>query len=215
MAWCTPPMLPKAWVDQAVDGGLVVARLPIAAVPNMTVVAKTRGSGGEPVVEEVFTIEATSSPKTDLGLPGRWVDWENRVPNPSWISVAWRGEDDHLYTDARTALERLLKDARTEPYAGAEIGLPSWRTFAATRGDHRLTMAGLSPDLWAIGHTTSTTAVVIKQAGTILADAPDSPSPTVLRDWLGQWEEAGRPAPATYAPALVCTGDGWDLRLSR
>ncbi|MFG2630800.1 hypothetical protein [Streptomyces sp. NPDC048473] len=42
-----------------------------------------------------------------------------------------------------------------------------------------------------------------------------SPSLTVLRDWLRPWEEADRPAPATYIPALVRTGDGWDLRLSR
>ncbi|MFE7115520.1 protein-L-isoaspartate O-methyltransferase [Streptomyces sp. NPDC057654] len=218
VAWCTPPLLPAAWVEQVTDGGLIVAPLPIAAVPNMTVVAKIRVSGGEPVVEEVANggyIEATSSPKTDLDLPGRWVDWENRVPAPSWISIAWRSEDDHLHTGARTALDRLLKDAHTEPYTGVEIDLPSWRTFAATRGDHRLTTAGLSPDLKAIGHTTTTTAAVIQQDGTILADAPNSPSLTVLRDWLTQWEEAGRPVPATYIPTLVRTEGGWDLRLSR
>jgi protein-L-isoaspartate(D-aspartate) O-methyltransferase len=143
------------------------------------------------------------------------VDWENRLPAPSWISIAWRGEDDHLNTGARTALDRLLKDTHTEPYTGAEIDLPSWRTFAATHGDHHLTTAGLSPDLWAIGHTTTTTAAVIQQDGTIFADAPDSPSLTVLRTWLKQWEEAGRPAPTTYTPALARTGDGWNLRLSR
>ncbi|MFE3380429.1 protein-L-isoaspartate O-methyltransferase family protein [Streptomyces anulatus] len=201
VAWCTPPLLPKAWVDQVVDGGLIVAPLPIAAVPNMTVVARIRVTGGEPVVEEVFTggyIEATTSPKTDLDLPGRWVDWENRLPAPSWISIAWRSEDDH-----------------TEPYAGGELDLPSWRTFAATRGDHRLTMAGLSAGLWAIGHTTTTTAAVIQQDGTILADAPGSPSLAVLCNWLEQWEEAGRPAPASYFPALARTSGGWDLRLTR
>ncbi|MFI8433773.1 protein-L-isoaspartate O-methyltransferase [Streptomyces sp. NPDC079020] len=216
VAWCTPPLLPKAWVDQVVDGGLIVAPLPIAAVPNMAVVAKIRVTGGEPIVEEVFTggyIEATSSPKTDLDLPGRWVDWENRLPAPSWISIAWRGEDDQLHTRARTALGRLLTDAHTELYHGEEMDLPSWRTLAATRSDHSLTMAVLTPDMWAIGHTT-TTAAVIQQDGTILADAPDSPSLTVLRDWLTQWEEAGRPAPATYTPALNSIGDGWDLRLS-
>ncbi|WP_326609449.1 hypothetical protein OG949_04100 [Streptomyces scopuliridis] len=63
--------------------------------------------------------------------------------------------------------------------------------------------------------TTTTTAAVIQQDGTILADAPDSPSLTVLRDRLKQWEDAGRPAPATFTPALVPTGGGWDLRLSR
>jgi protein-L-isoaspartate(D-aspartate) O-methyltransferase len=218
VAWCTPPLLPKTWVDQVTDGGLIVAPLPIAAVPNMTVVAKIRVSCGEPAVEEIFTggyIEATNSPKTDLDLPGRWVDWENRVPTPSWVSLAWRADDDHLHTGARTALSRLLKDAHTEPYTGAELDWPSWRTFAATRGDHRLTAAGLTPDLWAIGHTTTTTAAVIQQDGTILADRPDSPSLAVLRDWLKQWEAAGRPAPAAYTADLADAGDGWNLRLSR
>ncbi|MFC8708845.1 MULTISPECIES: protein-L-isoaspartate O-methyltransferase [unclassified Streptomyces] len=223
VAWCTPPLLPKAWVDQVTDGGLIIAPLPIAAVPNMTVVAAIRVSGGEPVVEAVATggyIEATASPKTDLDLPGRWVDWEMRVPAPAWISIAWRQEDDPLHTGARTALGRLLKDAHTEPYDGPEVDWPSWRTFAATLGDHRLTMAGLVPDLWAIGHTTATTAAVIQQDGAIRADCPDSPSLTVLRGWLAAWEEAGRPSPETYTPALApaCDGHsqaGWDLRLSR
>ncbi|MFI2223991.1 protein-L-isoaspartate O-methyltransferase [Streptomyces fradiae] len=85
VAWCTPPLLPKAWVDQVADGGLIVAPLPIATVPDMTVVAKIRVSGAEPVVKAVFTgghIEATGSPKDNLDLPGRWVDWENRTPAP-------------------------------------------------------------------------------------------------------------------------------------
>ncbi|WP_369386222.1 hypothetical protein AB5J72_00215 [Streptomyces sp. CG1] len=81
-------------------------------------------------------------------------------------------------------------------------------------------MTGLSPDLWAIGHTTATTAAVLQQDGTILADRPDSPSLAVLRDWLSAWENAGRPALETYIPALVrCDDDrgntGWKLRLTR
>ncbi|MFE7816427.1 protein-L-isoaspartate O-methyltransferase, partial [Streptomyces sp. NPDC057433] len=217
VAWCTPPLLPKAWVDQVADGGLIVAPLPIATVPNMTVVAKIRVSGGEPAVEAVFTggyTEATGSPKDNLDLPGRWVDWENRTPAPSWISIAWRERDDHLHTGARTALARLLKDAHTEPYDGGELDWPSWRTFAASQADPQLTMAGPSPDLWAIGHSTTTTAAVLQQDGTILADRPDSPSLAVLRNWLTAWESAGRPAPGTYTPALARGADGWHLRLT-
>lgn len=223
VAWCTPPLLPRAWVDQVVDGGLIVAPLPIAAVPNMTVVTKIRVNGGQPTVEAVFTggyIEATASPKTDLDLPGRWVDWENRVPAPSWISVSWRERDDWRHTGARTALDLLLKDAHTEPYGGQAVDWPSWRTFAAAVGDPHLTTAGLSPGLWAVGHATPTTAAVLQQDGMILADAPDSPSLAVLRSRLTAWEEAGRPAPETYTPALVRYNDdqgtsGWHLRLTR
>lgn len=45
--------------------------------------------------------------------------------------------------------------------------------------------------------------------------SPRFPSLTVLHDWLKQWEDAGRPAPATYTPTLHRTGDDWDLRLCR
>ncbi|MEU6467232.1 methyltransferase domain-containing protein [Streptomyces sp. NPDC046976] len=218
VAWCTPPLLPRAWVDQVVDGGVIVAPLPIAAVPNMTVVAKIMVRAGRPEVESVATggyIEATTSPKGDLDLPGRWVDWENRIPSPSWISLAWRDEDDHLRSSARTALDRLLKGAHAEPY-GKEIDWPSWRTFAASLADHHLTMAGLRPGLWAIGHTTTTSAAVVQQDGTIVADHPDSPSLKVLRGWLASWEESGRPAPESYIPSLSHhEPDGWSLHLSR
>ncbi|GAA2330391.1 hypothetical protein Scani_33990 [Streptomyces caniferus] len=224
VAWCTPPLLPKAWTDQVVGGGLIVAPLPIADVPNMTVVAKVRVRNDEPVVEAVFTggyIEATASPKGDLDLPGRWVDWENRVPGPSWISLAWRAQDDRLHTGARTALDRLLNAAHTEPYEGGDVDVdwPSWRTFAAALGNPQLTMAGLRPDLWAIGHSTTESAAVIQQDGVILADSPDSPSLFALRDWLTAWENADRPAPETYTPTLIPTGNGqspagWHLRLS-
>ncbi|MGW2328729.1 protein-L-isoaspartate O-methyltransferase family protein [Streptomyces sp. NPDC001700] len=223
VAWCTPSLLPQAWVEQVVDGGLIVAPLPIAPVPHMTVVAKIRVRDRKPQVEAVFTggyIEATTSPKGNLDLPGRWVDWENRVPGPSWISLAWRGKDDWRNDGARTTLDRLLKDAHTEPYEGPEVDWPSWRTFVAAIDNPYLTMAGLSPDLWAVGHSTRTTAAVIQQDGTILADGPQSPSLTVLHGWLSDWETAGRPAPESYTPSLVRQDDsqdsaGWTLRLSR
>ncbi|MBL1120276.1 methyltransferase domain-containing protein [Streptomyces sp. 110] len=222
VAWCTPPLLPRSWVEQVTDGGLIVTPLPIAAVPHTTVVAAIRVRSGEPVVEAVATggyIETTTSPKTDLDLPGRWVDWENRVPAPSWISITWRGQDDYLHTGARTALNQLLKDAHTEPYGGPDIDWHSWRTYAASLADPQLTQAGLRPELRALGRTTARTAAVIQQDGTIRADHPDSPSLAALHGWLTAWENAGRPAPETYTPALNRHDEpgltGWNLRLSR
>ncbi|MFF5719280.1 protein-L-isoaspartate O-methyltransferase [Streptomyces buecherae] len=221
VGWCTPPALPQTWVNQLIDGGRIVAPLPIADVPNMTVVTAIRLADGRPTVEAVAHggyIEATTSPKDNLDLPGRWVDWENRVPSPSWISIAWRDRDDRLHTGSRRVLSMLLKDAHTEPYT-TTIDWPSWRTFVAAQADAQLTMAGLTPDLWAIGHSTPTTAAVLQQDGTILADHPNSPSLVVLRDWLARWEDAGRPAPETYTPKLVRRTDqsitGWNLRLNR
>lgn len=158
----------RTGIDQVADGDLVVVPLPITTVPNMTVVAKIRVSGGELVAEVVFTggcIEATGSPKRNLGLLGRWLDWENRTTVPSWISVAWLERDD-----------RLLKDAHSEPYDGGELEWPSWRAFAAAQADPQLPMAGVTSDLRAIGHSIATAAAVLQQDGAIPVDRPDSPS---------------------------------------
>ncbi|WP_037848963.1 protein-L-isoaspartate O-methyltransferase family protein [Streptomyces sp. NRRL F-5053] len=222
VAWCTPDHLPAAWVKEVADNGLLVLPLPVAAVPNLTVVAKIRVTNNVPRVEGVFHggyIEATTAPKTDLDSPGRWIDWDYRTAAPSWISIAWRAKDDWLHTGARTALDLLVKNSYTEQYTGPALDWSSWRTFAASLSSPQLTMARLSPDALALGHTTPTTAAVIQQNGSLVADSPNSPSLAVLRNWLREWTDADRPAPETFTPTLSYREDdagpcGWDLRLS-
>lgn len=220
VAWCTPELLPQAWVKKVADGGVIVTPLPIATVPNITVVTKIRLHNGVPTVEGIFHggyIEATTAPKNNFDLPGRWVDWEERTGTPAWISVAWRAEDDWLHTGARTALHLLVKDAYTEQYTGPDLDWHSWRTYAASLGSPQLTMAGLTPDVTAIGHSTPGTAAVIQQDGTLVADSPDSPSLAVLRNWLAEWASVGRPAPSQFTSSLTYRDapvPGWDLRLA-
>ncbi|MFP8886761.1 protein-L-isoaspartate O-methyltransferase family protein [Streptomyces mangrovi] len=220
VAWCAPPLLPQAWVDQLAVDSVIVTALPIAEVPHLTVVVKLIVGVGGPRVEEVYHggyIETGTSPRADFDVPLRWVDWENRVPAPSWISTAWREEDDWLRTGARTALERLLKNAYTEPYQGGALDWDSWRTYAAAVGGMHLTAAEVAVDELGLGHSVPGSTAVIREDGTILADAPDSPSLVALRGWLAGWENAGRPAPETYTPALDRddAAGGWHLRLSR
>ncbi|WP_206282694.1 protein-L-isoaspartate O-methyltransferase family protein [Streptomyces barkulensis] len=93
VAWCAPPLLPQAWVNQLTVGATIVAALPIADVPKVTAVARVTVGVGGPRVEDVSHggyIETGNSPRVDFDVPLRWVDWENRIPAPSWISTAWR-----------------------------------------------------------------------------------------------------------------------------
>ncbi|MCD9195023.1 protein-L-isoaspartate(D-aspartate) O-methyltransferase [Streptomyces albireticuli] len=221
VGWCTPPLLPKAWVNQVKDGGLIVATLPITAVPNLAIGAVIRISDGQPSVESIFPgsyIETGSSPRSDFSVPARWVDWESRVPATSWVSIAWREQDDWQNSGARGVLDRLREPGHTERYKGEEIDWSSLRVWLATTGS-RLTMTELKADVIGLGHSTRDTAAVIQQDGTITADAADSTSLTFLRGRLTAWEDAGRPAPDTYTASLTLDteGDvsGWDLRLAR
>ncbi|MDT0447769.1 protein-L-isoaspartate(D-aspartate) O-methyltransferase [Streptomyces hesseae] len=221
VGWCSPPLLPKAWVDQTTEDGLIVATLPVAPVPNLAAGAVIRVRGGQPYVESVFPgsdIETGSSPRSDFSVPARWVDWESRIPATSWVSIAWREQDDWKSSGARGVLERLREPGHTEQYKGEEIDWSSLRVWLAATGA-RLTMTELKPDVIGLGHSTRNTAAVIQQDGTVIADATDSASLTVLRGWLAAWEYVDRPGPDAYTANLVPDMDGdipgWDLRLVR
>lgn len=220
VGWCTPPVLPAAWVEQINDGGIIVTPLPIAAVPHLTVVAKIRITAGRPQVEALYDggyMETTASP-VDSDVPTRYLDWEYRVPDAAWISIAWRAQDDERHTHARAALDRLRAGSYSEPYPGDTIDWSSWRTWVAATGDPHLTMAGLAPHYCALGHTTPGSAALVQQDGLIIADSPTSPSLTVLRRWLTEWETAARPATDSYLATLIHHPKqdipGWELQLS-
>lgn len=77
-------------------------------------------------------------------------------------------------------------------------------------------MAGLNPDLWAIGHPPPP---LVPSSSRTAPSSPTTPSLSILRDWLIAWEDAGRPAPETYTPTLASHDEpgmnGWNLRLTR
>ncbi|ARZ65767.1 protein-L-isoaspartate(D-aspartate) O-methyltransferase [Streptomyces albireticuli] len=131
------------------------------------------------------------------------------------MSIAWREQDDWLRTGARTVLDQLREPGHTEQYQGEKIDWSSLRVWLAATGS-RLTMTQLQADVLGLGHSTRDSAAVVHKDGRILAD---SASLTVLRGWLAAWEDAGRPAPDSYTPALDPGMDsdvpGWDLRLTR
>lgn len=224
VAWCTPPQLPETWIQQLAPDGRLVACLPIAALPSITLIATITVDTGQPHVQAVTAggyAQSTTAPVDDATtIPNRWVDWSIRsTPRPAWISINWRGDDNWLRTGARTALDRLINPGHTETY---ELAPLDWRSFSACTaliGHPHLSLAALPTGLRGIGHTTPNSAAVIQTDGTIITDTPGSASVHVLHTWLTRWERAGRPPAGSLAAALIRNDGndcpGWDLRVSR
>ncbi|MER5457616.1 methyltransferase domain-containing protein [Micromonospora sp. NPDC002389] len=219
VAWCTPPRLPRAWVDQLAPDGRIVTCLPTAAQPSTTLITTITLIAGQPRVDTAifggYAQSTTTAVEDALTIPGRWVDHIHRRSPPAWISIGWRGRDDQQHTGARNALQLLLHPGYTETYAGRPLDWPSWTTYTVTvGGDHR-TVAALHDGIRGIGHTSASSAAMIRTDSTIIADSPHSPSLTAVRSWLDQWEHAGRPAATWYEPTLTPSTDddlpGWDL----
>ncbi|GAA3348776.1 hypothetical protein GCM10020358_68510 [Amorphoplanes nipponensis] len=222
VAWCAPPRLPQAWVDQVIDGGRIVACLPIAPLPSTTLVATVTVEAGRPRVEAVtgggYAQSTPTAVDDALTVPGRWVDWCDQQPEPSWIAIGWRADDDGQHTGARSALHHLLNPRHTEPYDRQPLDWRSWHTYAATLADPHVSLVALRNQIRGLGHTTATSAAVILTDATVIADSPHSPSLHILRDWLARWEQAARPAADVFTTALLphygSDLPGWGLKAS-
>jgi protein-L-isoaspartate(D-aspartate) O-methyltransferase len=222
VSWCAPPRLPKAWTRQVVDGGRIVACLPIATLPSTTLIATITVAAGQPRVEAVagggYAQSTPVAVDDALTVPGRWVDYCDRQPDPSWIGICWRAADDAQHTGARTALQQLLHPGHTETHRQMSEDWRSWYTWTAALGDPQLSLVSLRNEIRGLGHTTADgSAAVILTDGTVLADSPTSPSLHALWAWLDRWKHAGRPAPESFPCTLVPRDGpdlaGWDLRV--
>jgi protein-L-isoaspartate(D-aspartate) O-methyltransferase len=221
-AWCTPPRLPRAWIDQLAPDGRIVACLPIAAQPSTTLIATITLTAGQPRVETVtfggYAQSTATAVEDALTTPGRWVDYRVDHPQLAWISIGWRDHDDPQHTGARTALTLLLNPGHTETYPHAPVDWLSWTAYSVIAGGPQRSVAALGDGQRGIGHTTATSAAVILADGTILADNANSPSLTALWTWLQRWEQAGRPCATWFNANLVPNNEGdppgWDLRIT-
>lgn len=220
VGWCTFARLPRAWPRQVIESGRIVACLPLVDLPAITVIATITVNDGMPQVQAMFSagyVQSRAQAYDDVHMPHRWVDASIPGDERCWIGVGWRGQDDPAGRGARATLDRILAAGHTETYPAA-FDWDRFNPFIGTLNDSGLSIVHLPGRGRAIGHTTPTAAAMIQVDGTILADAPDSSSLTVLREWLDRWQRAGRPGAADLVPMLVPNPStdcpGWDLRVA-
>jgi protein-L-isoaspartate(D-aspartate) O-methyltransferase len=111
------------------------------------------------------TVTPVNDPTT---IPGRWVDWSIPGPEPSWIAVGWRDEDDPEHTGACTTLARLLDPGHHELYEHLPLGWRSLTTHLGTLGDPQLSVVARRGQDRGIGHSTPESAAVILDDGSLL-----------------------------------------------
>ncbi len=161
VAWCTPPRLPRAWTDQVRDGGRIVACLPIACLPSTTLIATITIEEGQPRLLAVtgggYAQSTPTAVDDALTIPGRWVDYCDHQPVPSWISTGWR-DDDPQRASARASLDQLLHPGHTETYHELPLAWRSWSVYTAALGDRQVSLVSLRNQIRGIGHTTADSA---------------------------------------------------------
>ena len=120
------------------NGGRIVASLPIAQLPSATLITTITVDAGQPRVEAVIGGGYAQSTPTAvdgaLTVPGRWVDYCDYQKDPSWIAIGWRA-DDSTGSGARSALEQLLHPGHTETYRDMEADWRPWSAYLVALAD--------------------------------------------------------------------------------
>ncbi|MBO0802129.1 MAG: methyltransferase domain-containing protein [Nocardiopsaceae bacterium] len=207
IAWATPTVIPRAWLDQAGPGARICAPVYYAQTTRASahVRATVTASGGLDAITlgPASYVDMGGEVNTNFTVPMFYIDAvRSSGGRPSWISVAWRGR--HPGHDPQRALEMLAEPGHREPRPLAPDTAghrQAWRDFRAYCAalDHgsNLTSHGTPDGGNAIGFSSGNNAAVLTDVGTILASTAASPALAKLRDRLDDWENAGRPGLST------------------
>ncbi|HEX5493728.1 MAG TPA: methyltransferase domain-containing protein [Mycobacteriales bacterium] len=229
VAWASPLEIPAAWVRQCRAGAVICSPVYLAPVAGAVGHLHAAVDGGRLVEPRLATASyadmGTDVTGFDPDLPAHHVDARETLAGGrvAWISTAWRGQ--YPGHEPVAALRMLCDPRYTEPVPLAESGegrVSAWqdfRSYCTGRDPSNLTSFGVSgvsvegPGSGAaIGFSSGLNAAALTDAGELVANGPDSPALTKVRDYFTEWDRSGRPGVDTLRPVLRPTSTGWQVR---
>lgn len=224
LAWTTPAVIPRTWLDQARPGTTISSPVYVAPVSRVgahvrDTVTADRGLTGISLGAASY-VDMGGTVNEDFRVPMLFVDAvRDRGGQPAWISAAWRNRvPGH---DPRRALDILAEPGHREPLSLAPDPAghrQAWRDFRAYCAalDHasNLTSHGTADGDNAIGYSSGNNAAVLTDTGSVLANTEASLALAKLRDCLNDWDTAGRPGLAGLRAVTENGKDGVTVRLA-
>ncbi|WP_109508924.1 protein-L-isoaspartate O-methyltransferase family protein [Nocardioides speluncae] len=214
VAWTTPNLLPRSWVEQTAPGGKIVSPVKIADIALANAILSCRIIDNEPVelgLRPGGFIEMTPDSPTDLGLPRAFVDTvrpETDGP-PVWISASAL-HDQPSSTADRLAAELVAAKPRRS-YVEPE-DRESFTAYVLAATPHPAS-AGTSHG-WAVGIATPTSAALVLHDGSLVA-AGTGEARTELENLRQRWHAWKPPSAAPYTNVEVAAtpnDHGWVIR---
>ncbi|MFW6639911.1 protein-L-isoaspartate O-methyltransferase family protein [Nocardiopsis algeriensis] len=217
VAWTTPQVLPRAWVEQAAPGAVVLT--PVELAPSVRTAAVLRAHvnrAGVPEGEKLFAgryVEMHGQELKQWLVPPRGVDALVRAEDGRelWISAPWAAEDG----DAACDMLAALADGPTEevPVLEPEESAADLTAYLYARHAEDIGVVGLGGYAWGVGRADADGVAVFATAvqGSIVHGGGPGPLER-LRAWVAAWREAGRPGYADLRPVLTREDAGWRVR---
>lgn len=216
IAWTTPPVLLRTWVEQTRPGGIIVQPVPVSSLVYSTAMARfTAGVDKTPtdvslyrgayVLMDTTEHQAREIDRADAQLHR---DGDNHA---SYVSAPWL----HDNPAAETVLRRLMDAKRIE---ASDLTWPDsehFKTWLIARAPDRVVATGRNTQIGiGIADASHIAYVEIYGDGDIYADSTNSPMLKRLRQLLAEWQQTGRPEISALPTTLTPGANGWQVRLA-
>lgn len=217
VAWTTPSLLPRAWVEQAAPDTVIVTPVELASSVRSAAILRARVDAERgPEGVELFAgryVEMHDEELEQWLVPPRGVDALVRSGDglDLWISAPWAGRDDEA---ARRLLKALADEGTTR--AGVlevEESAVDLTAYLYAHHPEEISVVGLGGPLWGVGYADPEGVAVFTAADADNAlHGGSSGVLKRLRVWVADWRAAGRPGYAGLNPVLTREGEGWRVR---
>lgn len=217
IAWTTPPVLLRSWVDQAKPAGIIVQPVRISSMVYATVMARvTVDAENQPEAVSLHrgSYVLMDSPGSEI-LEISNADARTRhdgETHDSYVSGPWlRGNPEIATSVLHNLSATRLMEASPVEWPQTEH-LKTWLIARDPRG---LTAVdrGTEIGIGIAGQTALAYITLFANTG-IYADSPESPALARLRSLIAEWEQAGRPQITSLSADLTPNALGWKVRAS-
>lgn len=211
IAWTTPRLLPKNWVQQTVDGGRIVTAVKVARVAAANLAVAVDISGHEPIAGAFHdgSFVDMAPPPADFRFPYYYLDAHALIDDqPVWLSApAVRNNPS-----ASEALLAELIEAEPQPSPIQEYNWSDLMGYLAATAPDNLATVQLQQGR-GIGYITNDSAAVLLKH--TLKTSRDSTSRQRLEQQTAEWKSHGRPALDTLFPRFEAVAEGWTVKPTR
>lgn len=217
VAWTTAPLLPRAWVDQTVQGGRIVTPVALTALSKTGAGAVVGvDSHGEPAVSGLFAsgyVEMHDQVLRQWEVPPYGADAVHTAVDGCW----WLSSEQYRGTAppeaAASALHHFITAPQpvTGPLRDGE-SIQDLRAWLIAKRPETLTTAALGEPLWRIGSTSPNGGALVSTIDGSAVVAGDREHLEIVERWAAEWRRAGRPSLLDVIAQLTLTTGGWLVR---
>lgn len=218
IGWAAPHLLPRAWVEQAADGAVIVTPVKVAPIAQAHLLLRVDLHHGRAIPRDVQAggfIEMYPEVITEVAVPIRHRDALHQLDGREtvWVSAPTVRDNPER---ARHAAQMIAAECSVpSPLEDDYPARSAFYGYLYARRPHGLASAGFGgvepASAWGIGIVLTDSAAFLRPRDMIVAGTGEAEES--LRALIKEWAHAGRPDHTALQPILIPGSEGFSVEV--